>query len=231
MNKGSVTLWVVSGVLVVITVFAMVFWPDPNGVSVVDTDALTTTVSKAETYFDFEHYERATETFARAAAEGMTDAIAWYQYSRSVELTSGLDIEKYMTAYKLLLEQAPGHEYLSATEQILTGLATPFVYAAAAAGAYEPGQLVTLVGTVTRVVPGRVESRRDVVYLDTRPDSWMTHMGDTVMVDLPRHRRYQVGDTLTILGWFDKYCPVDDGAGLRREYPCIVGAGARLPGP
>ena len=229
-RRSTVVLSAVALALTLVAIAAYVIKPD-RGQPDADSDELATTVSKAVTYFDFGHYDRAAETFRSAAEEGMNDAAAWYQYARSVELDEGIDLDLYMTAYGLLLRQGGSEEYLCATEELLVGYAIPFDYDSAIAGEYLSGDLVMLIGTVAGVEWGRVQSGRDSVRVDTKPNEWTGHLGETVVVDMPRHRRYQIGDRIRVIGWFDQICPAIDHSGGTTVSPCISAAGARIVAP
>jgi hypothetical protein len=102
------------------------------------------------------------------------------------------------------------------------------VYSEAQAAEYETGTLVRLVGTVSRVVWGRVESHSDTLYVATRPDDWLGHVGEEVMVEAPRHRRYEAGDPVDLFGWYEGWTRSDDGTGITREYPHVTAAGAHV---
>jgi hypothetical protein len=225
-RRSTITLWVISAVLVGAALLAILINPDRTADSEAD-DEMATTIAKAVTYYDFNHYDRAAETFRSIAEEGMNDPSAWYLYARSVELSSGLDIDLYMTAYEHLLSQGGDSEYLADTEDVLLAYAVPFEFATAADERYQQGDLVSLTGTVTAITWGRIESGRDLLRVDTRPDDWMGHLGDSVTVDMPRHRRFQVGDTIRVIGWYNGFCSsTDTGQSVTR--PCILATGGRL---
>jgi len=192
---------------------------------------LESTIAKASTYYEFGHYERAVESYELAIERGMQDALEWFQYAHAVELSGSADLRSYVTAYGLLLEQHPGHDYVRETEAILAQHSHELDYELLTAGEMETGTLVELTGTVSRVVWGRVETTQDTLIVATRENEWIGHSGDEIMVQVPRHRRYRPGDTLSIVGFYVGWCTRSVGTGPSREYPCVEAAGARLVSP
>lgn len=231
MNDGrSLVPWIVAGAALVVTI-GFVFvdpWSGRDQVPQEAREELESTVGKASTYYEFGHFDRAAESYALAIERGMTDALELYRYARSLELASGLDLDAYMEAYRRLLEQTPGHEYLEETQAILMANAVEFAYTAAEEDEIDPDTLVRFAGTIARIEWGRVEANEDLLYVATRPDHWIGHSGDVVRVEAPRHRRFRTGDTITVLGRYEGWCTVSDGAGLSVDYPCVEAAGVRL---
>lgn len=223
-ERKSRALWIVAALAAALTVAAVVV--DPRDfVRPDEPDELSSTVEKAATYFEFEHYDRAAETYAVAAEEGMQDGIEWFRYAKSAELSEGIDLGLYVTTYQLLLEQVPYHEYLEETERILSEHAEKFSYEEAKNGDHPDGTLMVVEGSVYRVRRGRIESGTDVLFVNTKPDKWFGYMGDPVRVVAPRNAGYQSGDTVTAIGWYDGWCDVSDDAGLSSRYPCVIAAG------
>jgi hypothetical protein len=217
-------LWITAAVGTVLTVAAIVV--DPTGFRESDEpDELLSTIEKAATYYEFQHYDRAAETYASAAEHGMKDGTEWYRYARSVELSAALDLELYVTAYRLLLEQSPNHEYLAETEQILAGHAIPFSYLDAQEGTHPEGSLMVATGAIFRVRRGRIDSGVDSLFVDTKPDPWFGYLGEPIRVVAPKHLSFQSGETITAIGWYDGWCEVSDDAGMSQRYPCIIAAG------
>ena len=86
-------------------------------------------------------------------------------------------------------------------------------------------------GTITRVKRGRVADGVDTLLVDTGPHDWFAHFGEPIRVVAPRHSRYQSGDVITAIGWYDGWCELDDGAGIATRYPCLVAAGVVRASP
>ncbi len=223
-EKRTRGLWIAAALLAALTVAAVLVDPTEFGNSP-ETDELATLVEKAATYYDFEHYDRAAETYALAAEHGLDDGVEWYRYARSVELSRGPDLAKFVTAYRLLLQQQPLSDELREVEAVLRDNALPFDYVQAEDGEYAEGALLVATGTVARVKRGLVESGVDTLLVDTKPNDWFRYMGETVRVVAPRNIRYQSGDVVTAIGWYDGWCELNDGAGLSTRYPCIIAAG------
>jgi hypothetical protein len=217
-------LWIAAVALTVVTVAAVVVDPRDWG-SDPPADELASTVDKAATYYEFEHYDRAAETYALAVERGMDDAIEWFRYARATERSAGLDLSLYVTAYRLLLQDSPQHEYRYEAERTLSLQALPFSYQDAQAGLIAPGTLLVVTGTIGRVRKGLVQSGVDTLLVDTKPHDWFGYFGDPVRVVAPRHARYQSGDIVQAIGWYDGWCEIDDGAGLSARYPCLIAAG------
>lgn len=226
-SRGSTALWIISLVLVGAVVVGLVW--DPNKpASAPRLSDLEATVAKASTYYEFEHYERAAETYELAAERGMEDALEWYRYAHSLELSSQLSLEIYLKAYQLLIERAPNHDYMVETERIVSENSVEFDYEDARSGAYSAGALVTITGSITRIIRGRIALGTDTLYVDTAPDMWLAHLGDTVRVTAPRSTANRVSNVVRIIGWFDEWCTVTDDAGAVEEFPCVQAAGVRL---
>ena len=85
--------------------------------------------------------------------------------------------------------------------------------------------LIVAEGTIYRVRRGRIASGTDVLFVNTKPDEWFGYMGEPVRILAPRNARYQSGDTITVIGWYDGWCDVDDDAGSSTAYPCVIAAG------
>jgi hypothetical protein len=220
----SRALWIAAAVCAVLTVAAIVVDPADFAASE-EPDELLSTIEKAATYYEFEHFDRAAETYSVAVERGMANGIEWFRYARSVERSSELDLEKYVTAYRLLLEQSPNHEYLAEAEQILTEHAVPFSYADAQDGTHTEGQLMVATGAISRVKRGRIDSGVDALFVDTKPDKWFGYMGEPIRIVAPKHLSFQSGETITAIGWYDGWCEVGDDAGLSQRYPCLIAAG------
>ena len=222
-----IVLWIISVALVVLVVVAVVWDPARGGPEPALSD-LEATMAKASTYYEFEHYERAAETYAMAAERGMVDPVEWYHYAHSLELSSGLNLEIYLTAYRRLLERAPNHEYMVETERIVSENSVEFDYESARSGAYPAGTLVTITGSITRVIRGRIASGTDTLFVDTAPDIWLSYLGNPVLVTAPRSTANRVNNVVRLIGWYDEWCSIDDEAGTAAEYPCVSAAGVRL---
>lgn len=223
-RRGSRALWIVAAVMTILTAAAIVV--DPRDFSKPEpVDELTSTIEKAATYYEFEHYDRAAETYAEAAALGMESGQEWFRYARSLEQSSELDLESYLTAYRLLLEQSPGHDFLSRAESILVENAVEFDYDEAVQGAHPEGTLMVATGMIYRVRPGRFDGGVDTLFVDTKTDKWFGYMGNQVRIIAPKRRGYQSGETVRAIGWYDGWCEISDDAGLSTSYPCIIAAG------
>ena len=221
----SRALWIVAAAGTALTVAAILVDPTEFG-KPEEPDELSSTIEKAATYYEFEHYDRAAETYAIAADRGMDIGIEWFRYARSVELSSELDLEKYVTAYRLLLQQSPNHDYLAEAEKVLTEHAVPFSYEQAQDGTHVEGSLMVMTGAIYRVRRGRIASGVDMLFVHTKPDPWFEYMGAPVRIVAPKHLRYQTGETITAIGWYDGWCEVSDDAGGLSAYPCLIAAGA-----
>ena len=229
-SARSLAPWIVAGVALIVTIVFIFVDPfaTPARESQERREELESTVGKATTYYEFGHFDRAAESYAVAIERGMEDALGWYRYAHSLEITEGIDLEAYLAAYRRLLEQEPRHEYVGNVELILTEYATAFEYDAAVAGDIPEGRLVQFEGTVTKVVWGRIESGMDTLHLATEPDDWLGHVGDEVRVEAPRHRRFRAGDTLSVIGRYEGMCTTDENAGLSRAHPCVRAAAVRV---
>jgi tetratricopeptide (TPR) repeat protein len=223
----SLAPWVVAGVALVVTIVFSFVDPFTAGESIPQQtrEELASAVGKAATYYEFGHYERAAESYELAIERGMTDAVEWYRYAHALEMSSGRDLDTYARAYRLLLDQAPAHEYVEEAESVLVAGSQAFIYDESEE--LEPGTLVRFTGTITRVVRGRISSNTDTLYLATRPDEWLGHIGEEVKVQAPRLRGVRAGDAIRVIGRFEGICTTDDGAGLARDYPCVEAAGVR----
>ena len=220
----SRALWIVAAVCTALTVAAILVDPTEFG-KPQEPDELLSTIEKAATYYEFEHYDRAAETYALAAERGMEIGIEWFRYARSVELSSELDLEKYVTAYRLLLQQTPSHDYLDEAETVLSAHAVPFSYVHAQDGTHVEGSLMVVTGAISRVSRGRIESGTDILIVHTQPDTWFGYMGEPIHIVAPKNLNYQSGETITTIGWYDGWCEVSDDAGGSSSYPCLIAAG------
>lgn len=217
-------LWITAAAVTLLTVAAIVVDPREFG-KVEEPDELLSTIEKAATYYEFEHYDRAAETYTLAVEGGMESGVEWFRYARSVELSSELDLEKYVTAYRLLLLQTPNHEYLAKADEVLSAHALPFSYARAQDGTLVEGSLVIVTGTIFRVRRGRIDSGVDMLFVHTKTDSWFEFLGEPIRISAPKHLTYQSGDTVTAIGWYDGWREVSDDAGLSLAYPYLIAAG------
>lgn len=229
-SRSTLVLSITAGALLVATVMLYVINPDESGAAQSreareELDALT---AKAATYYEFGHYVRAADTYREAADLGMADPLEWYRYAHSVDLARGADLALYLRAYGTLLESAPNHEYRAATEQVLLENSVELDYGRARDCEYDAGTLVRFTGTVTDVVPGRVEAHTDRIYAATRPDPWLGHIGDEVVVEMPRHERPRRGTTLTVIGTYVGWREYADGSRIARLYPVVEGIGASV---
>ncbi len=220
-------MWITAVAGTVLTVAAILVDPREFG-TIEEPDELLSTIEKAATYYEFEHYDRAAETYAIAAERGMENGVEWFRFARSVELSAELDLEKYVTAYRLLLQQSPNHEYLAETENVLTAHAAPFTYGQAQGGTHVEGSLVVATGVIFRVRRGRISSGVDVLFVHTKPDRWFTYLGEPLRIVVPNNRNYQSGETITAIGWYDGWSEVSDDAGLSTTYPCLIAAGVAV---
>jgi len=232
MRRGATLgLWIAAAIM--LAVAAVVYFVDPStsdtdATDAAKRDALETAVARADTYYEFGHYDRAAETYALAVERGMHDGPGWYRYAYARDASGDFSLDTYLAAYRLLLEQAPDHEYLADIESVVGEHSQEFDYEAAGTDALPPGSLVAFTGTISRVRWGRVESGTDTLFVATRSDDWLGHVGDEVRVEAPRTRRYRSGQTLAIVGEYEGWCREDDGAGMTREYPCVAASGVRL---
>lgn len=192
------------------------------------SDELEAAVARAETYYEFGHFDRAAETYRLAIERGMDDGEQWYRYAHSLEMARGLDTQAYLDAYRLLLEQAPDHEYIAEIDGVLAEHSVAFDYQTAVARELAPETLVRFSGTINGITRGRIASGTDTLYVATRADDWLGHVGDDVRVEAPRLRRYETGETVTVLGRYEGWCTGNDGAGISRDYPCVSAFAVRL---
>lgn len=226
-SRGSIALWIISVALVGVVAVGLI-WDPTKPAPAPRLSDLEATIAKASTYYEFEHYDRAAETYELAVERGMIDALEWYRYAHSLELSEQPSLEVYLTAYRLLLASAPSHDYMVETERIVSQNSVEFSYEAARTGAYSAGMLMAITGSITRIIRGRIVQGTDTLYVDTAPDIWLEHLGDPVRVAAPRSTAYRVGNVVRIIGWFDDWCEVTDDAGTIEEYPCVQAAGVRL---
>ncbi|MEE8440331.1 MAG: hypothetical protein V3S41_01320 [Spirochaetia bacterium] len=218
------TLWIVAAAGTALTIAAI--FVDPTKFrKPEEPDELLSTIEKAATYYEFEHYDRAAETYALAVEGGMEIGVEWFRYAKSVELSTELDLEKYVTAYRLLMQQTPNHDYLTEAEKVLTVHAVPFSYADAQDGTHAEGSLMVATGAIFRVRRGRIDGGVDTLFVHTKPDAWSGYLGEPIRVVAPKQLSYQSGETITVIGWYDGWCEVADDAGQSREYPCLIAAG------
>ena len=228
MSRGASTgLWICAGVMLAAT--AGFYFVDPFSDSASPREERTeldSAVARAATYYEFGHYNRAAETYRLAVERGLQDGVEWYRYAHARELAEDLDLATYATAFRLLLDQAPFHEYVELIQEKLDEHAIVFRYVDAREARYAPGTLVTLNGTVSRTIWGRVASGMDTLVLATRVDDWLGHMGEEVLVEAERRRRYPPGEQLSIVGRYEGLCR-PDGDPTARTYPCITALGVR----
>lgn len=224
MAKRGNGLWIAAGIATIVVVAAVLVDPSDFG-DTPEQSEVENLLEKASTYYEFEHYDRAAETYRQAAEIGMSDGLDWYQYAHSLLESEQEYIESYVNAYRLLLEQAPYHDYLAETQRVLASRAIQFDYTAAKAGEIPEGSLIVATGGVGRVRRGRSASGVDTLFVDTQPHDWFGYLGESVRIVAPKSRSFQTGDTVSAIGWFDGWCEVDDDAGLLVLYPCINAAG------
>jgi len=217
-------LWIAAGISTLVVAAAVLVDPASFGRET-EPSELENLIEKAATYYEFEHYDRAAETYQQAADMGMSGGEDWYRYAHSLEESGQPYEEAYLNAYRLLLEQAPYHEYFGETERVLSAIAIPFDYQDAKDGAIPEGTVVVVVGMIYRVRHGRSDTGVDTLFVDTKPDDWFRYLGEPVRVLAPKNRTYQQGDLVSSIGWFDGWCDVSDDAGLSTSYPCVVAAG------
>ncbi len=225
-------LWIAAAILLVAAIVLYLVEP-ADRTRPADREAsaeLEAAVARAETYYEFGHFDRAAETYRLAIERGMVDGEQWYRYAYSLEVTQALDLQAYLTAYRLLLEQEPNHEYIGDIDAVLAGHSVAFDYQDAIARELAPETLVRFSGTINRIVRGRVESGVDTLFIATKPDDWLGHVGDEVRVEAPRLRRYETGETVTVLGEYQGWCTENDGAGISRDYPCVSASAVRRGG-
>lgn len=225
-------LWIAAAVLLVAAIVLYLVDPSDRSQPAQDStsEELETAVARAETYYEFEHFDRAAETYRLAIERGMVDGEQWYRYAYSLEIAQGLDLRAYLNAYRLLLEQAPNHEYIADIDGVLAEHSVAFDYEEAVERELAPDALVRFSGTINRITRGRVSSGMDTLYVATKPDDWLGHVGDDVRVEAPRLRRYQTGETVTVLGEYQGWCTENDGAGIARDYPCVSASAIRMAG-
>lgn len=232
-RRGTIGLWVAAAVAVAGT--AVLYFVDPGGGEIVisraDAAELESTIARAMTYYEFGHHNRAAETYALAADRGMREAAHWYRYAHSHDLTAGLDLDLYVRAYQLLLDQSPNHEYVQATEELINEHAAEFDYAAAREGVYAEGALLRIQGTVSRVIWGRVATGTDTLVVSTREDRWIGHSGDDIMVQTTRRNRPPAGARVEILARYEGLCAMERQPGAPGDYPCATAVTVRLQPP
>ena len=230
-TRGTLTLWMIAFALVIATVVVALYRPAPRARRAVD-DELAATIAKAETYYEFGHFDRAAQTYRTAVDRGMEDAGQWARYAEATRLSTGLNVHLYLEAYRRLLAAGAGQDSVSPVEQILAENAAPFVYGDIAGGSAVPGALYRIIGTVSRITWGRVESGMDTLIVETgSPSGWRYRLGDTVAVDMPRHRRYQTGETIEFFALYEGPRAVSNGAGVSRTLPGFAAAGGRVADP
>ncbi len=222
-------LWGIAFVMVVAVVVLYAVAPGTAERSAAEAAAaeLTSIIAKANTYFEFGHFDRAADSYAEAADAGMSDGAGWYEYAVALERTSGRDLQVYLTAYELLHRENPNHNYFAEVERVIAEESVEFDYGAAAEGELPENSLVIVTGTVARVDWGRVSEGTDTVIVATRPDLWLGHSGDEILSLMPRDRRLPVGQQVVIVGWFDGWTTATDQMGFDRRYPSIDAAGVR----
>ena len=228
----SVSLWVAAGVLLVAAVALYLVRPGGSAGHGVggQEPQLNSTIARAAAYYEFGHYTQAADTYRLAVERGMSDGTDWYRYAHAHELAYGLDLTLYIAAYGRLLEQMPDDEHVVEIEALLEEHATQFVYEDALAGRYAEGALLRMTATVSSVIWGRVESGLDTYVMATREHRWVGHLGDDVLVRLPRERRFLSGDTLSILGTYDGLCQRPGERNPTRTFPCMTAIGSRITG-
>lgn len=232
-RRGTTGLWIAAVLTLAGTV--VLYFVDPGGgetpISRADSVELESTIARALTYYEFGHHNRAAETYALAAERGMREAAHWYRYAHSRDLAEGLDLDLYVRAYQLLLDESPNHEYLQAAEEVINEHTEEFDYSAARAGAYSEGTLLRIGGTVSRVIWGRVATGVDTLVVSTREDRWIGHSGDDIMVRAPRRNRPQAGTRVEILGRYHGLCTKEALPGASGDYPCVTAVTVRLQPP
>ena len=233
MSKAvSLSLWIAAGAMLVTA--AALYLVVPGGSERQGTgqqqSELESAVARAATYYEFDHFNRAADTYQLAVERGMRDGADWYRYAHAHELAYGLDLALYIAAYQRLLEQSPHDDHVAEIEALFEEHATPFVYEDARAERYAEGTLLQMTATISRVIWGRVESGIDTYVMSTREHRWIGHLGDDVLVKMPRERRFLSGDTLAILGTYDSLCTRPDDRNPTRTYPCITAVDSRIIG-
>ncbi len=227
-RRAASVLWVVTALLAVSTIVLLVvdFAPDPRPTISPD---LAATISKAATYFDFEHYQRAADTYRDAIAAGMDDPHEWFRYARALELGGNPDPAVTFQTYTRLLFASPDHEHTRVLAATLASQAQPLQYRDIASDSIARGDLYLIDGTVSMVVWGTVSARRDTVVVETRADRWVGHLGDRVVVDMPRLTRLRNGDSVSVIARYDGSCDLPAAGGT---LPCFTAAGpAPTPAP
>ncbi len=189
---------------------------------------LTSSVDRAATYYEFGHFNRAADTYQLAAERGMHRGADWVRYAHAHQIAYGLDLGLYIIAYTKLLEQSPNHDSIAEIEALLQEHATGFIYEDARGERYAEGALLELTGTISRVIWGRVATGTDTYVVSTRDHRWIGHVGDEVLIAIPREHRYRSGDTLVVLGTYDGLCRRPDERDPTRTYPCIAAVSSRL---
>ena len=231
--RRSLVLWIIAVILMGAAIALYLVAPERAERNAAQSAAadLASTVAKANTYFDFGHFARAAETYEEAAAAGMTDGAAWYEYAVSLDESGERDVQVYLLAYQHLNGQNPSHEYMAELELVITEESRVFDYEMAETGELQPGTLVVASGTIARVEWGRVAEGTDTVVVATRPDRWMGHIGHEILSVVPRDRRYPVGEQILIVGWFEDWVEHPDHTGVNRRYPHVRAAGVRRVTP
>ena len=220
-RRAAYILWIAVALIAVtaIVVVFVDFAPDPTPAISPD---LAATISKAATYFDFEHYRRAADTYRTAIAAGMDDPHEWFRYARALELSGDPDPAVSFETYTRLLFVSPDHEHTRVLAASLASQAQPLQYRDIAAGSIARGDLYLIDGTVSMVVWGTVSSMRDTVVVETRIDRWVGHLGDRVVVDTPRLTRLRNGDSVSVIARYDGSCNLSAAGGT---LPCFTAAG------
>ena len=233
MSTGrSLGLWSAAAILLIAT--AVLYFVNPSGNRGREPqqrrDELESAVARAATYYEFGHYNRAAETYRIAINRGLQDGVELYRYAYSREIAEELDLDAYLNAYRQLLAQSPEHDYVADIESLLAGHALLFEYEEAREDRIPKDELVRLNGTVARIRRGRIEAGEDTLFVATKPDDWLGHVGSEVRVIAPRVQRYRPGDSLVIIGRYEGWCSEDDGGGISRAYPCVTASGIRVDG-
>lgn len=174
-------------------------------------------LEKAKKAYDQENYEEALKHYTTLLeADRLDNAVSYYRYAYSDKQVNGADLDKYLTAYEMLQDEAPGHKYIGYAKNEIYSLAPELDYRKARLEDYGRNELLVFKGEIVQKVN---EDGEIICMIATDWDEWMGYLGDNILVNFGKDARVIENDIVQGVGQYRGIIEYETVRGDTREIP------------
>jgi tetratricopeptide (TPR) repeat protein len=173
----------------------------------------------AKKAYDQDNYEEALKHYTTLLeADRLDDAVSYYRYAYSDEQVNRADLEKYLTAYEMLQDEAPGHKYLGYAKKKIYEIAPELDYRTAMLEDYNKSQIVYFEGQIFQII-----KEEDDVFglIQTAWDEYLGYNEDNIMASFGEKARVLEDDIIKGVGEYLGLFEYTTALGVETEVPAI----------